>query len=124
MMDTRSSWEQLKLLQYSTKATNSLHEAQVLQLRLWPLVAYPFAVSSEAAWDPENRSVEFKIGVKVTLAELQELKELHRSGEVEKRMQVLDRSVKDMLGSDVTVIVKIKDTLVFASGADNSLKKQ
>lgn len=53
--------EQLQLLKAQTALTGALHDAQVLQLKMWPLVAFDTATTSEFTWDPEEKLVTFNV---------------------------------------------------------------
>lgn len=58
-----SKEQQLALLREQTRLTGALHEAQVLQLKMWPLVAFDIAVASQFTWDPDKKVVTFTIDV-------------------------------------------------------------
>lgn len=88
--------EQLMILRGMTKATGALHEAQVLQLKMYPMVMLSNSVSSEFTFDWENRSVEFKVQTKGK-----------RDKDFDKRMDCLDKSVKTLLGDEYLVVVNI-----------------
>lgn len=53
--------QQLQMLKEQTRLTGALHEAQVLQLKLWPLVVFQNAISSQFTWDPDKKVVIFTI---------------------------------------------------------------
>lgn len=53
--------EQLGTLKGMTVRFNQIHSAQHLQLQMWPMIAFPFALSSEAEVNTDNKSVLFKI---------------------------------------------------------------
>lgn len=94
--------EQLLLLRGMTKATGALHEAQVLQLKMYPLVMLSNSVSSEFTFDWEKRTVEFAIKTKGK-----------QDKDFDKRMEYLDKSVKMLLGDEYLVTVKLNDKLKF-----------
>jgi hypothetical protein len=53
--------EQLIALKSITKLTGGLHEAQVLQLRMWPMVVAEQVDHSETQIDIPNKKVLFKL---------------------------------------------------------------
>ncbi len=88
-----------------TETTGILHDAQVLQLKVWPRLAMPHATSVQIGWSASKRTVEFtaKLGKDKAPKDLV------------KRLKGLDDSVKGMLGRDVTVVVKVGTKSIFAS---------
>lgn len=60
-MAQASTQQQLQMLKEQTRLTGALHEAQVLQLKMWPLVVFQNAISSEFTWDPDKKVVAFKL---------------------------------------------------------------
>lgn len=50
---------QLALLRQTTKLTGGLHEAQVQQLKVWPLLTFQWAEQASFTWDPDKREVYF-----------------------------------------------------------------
>ena len=61
MVDEKIILQQLQVLKGMTVTTGVIHEAQTLQLQMWPLVAFPFALSTVAKIDTESRTVTFEI---------------------------------------------------------------
>ena len=53
--------EQFAALQEVTRLTGALHEAQKLQLQLWPMLVFQDAIRSEFSWDNDKKTVDFKI---------------------------------------------------------------
>lgn len=53
--------QQIEMLKEQTRLTGALHDAQVLQLKLWPLCVFDTATDSEFTWDPLTREVTFKL---------------------------------------------------------------
>ena len=49
--------EQLGHLKAMTARTGILHDAQVLQIQMWPMIAIPTALSSTAEVDTKNKKV-------------------------------------------------------------------
>jgi hypothetical protein len=105
-------WEQLHALQAQKSTTGMLVSAQVLQLHMWKRLALPHAKKVTLAWDKKNRIVEFRpqFGTEPAPKDLA------------KRLRGLDRSVKDMLGKDVEVRVKTKDSVLFRSAGKKEKK--
>lgn len=58
-----SQLEQLKLLKFQTQMTGGLHEAQVLQLKIWPRLIFPEATGSSFTWDPEGKTLGFTLNL-------------------------------------------------------------
>jgi hypothetical protein len=58
-LDNLSNDEQIAVLRGLTKRTEILHEAQVLQLRLWPFAVDPSLSNSEASIDFPTHQVSF-----------------------------------------------------------------
>lgn len=96
---------QLAHLREFTAKYGLLHDAQVLQLKLWPLVAFPHSTSSKAEVSVEERSVRFQITTK---------------GKGPKNLSVrlhsLGESVQWLLGADWTVAVYENKKRVFWLG--------
>lgn len=53
--------QQLEMLREQTRLTGGLHEAQVLQLKMWPMVAFDHIVGSSFTWDPKTKVIKFKL---------------------------------------------------------------
>ncbi len=90
--------QQLQMLQEQTRMTGALHEAQTLQLKMWPLVLFDCATSS-FTWDPEKKQVLFTVSLtktkkKATIKVLTE------------RVEVLNRWVQTLLGDEWHVKLK------------------
>lgn len=98
-------WLQLKRLALLTKA-KGLHEVQVLQLKCWPIVAAPHMTnwSSEVSFD--NKSITFNWTKE---------KKAKAPSDFAERIRGLDRSVKEMLGQDWSIIVNINKKEHFKS---------
>jgi hypothetical protein len=89
-----NAWEQLMLLKELTKTTGVLHEAQVLQLKMWPYVAFQKLDKYEIAIDLDKKSVWYKM----TSGSLP-------GDEKTKGAASLKKNVKALLGDDWEVIV-------------------
>jgi hypothetical protein len=87
--------EQLGLLKGITVRLGILHEAQVLQLQMWPLVLFPHALSSTAEVDTDKHIVNFKI--------LTSLKNKPSGKSHTKAVKELDKWVKNILWDDTRI---------------------
>jgi len=101
---------QLVMLRGMTERFQSLHEAQKLQLQLWPFVVDTSLANTKANVDMEAKTVQFvwtgssmKIGPKYN-----------------QRLKVLDDSVKFLLGNDWTVTVWRDGTLIYPVDTKNA----
>jgi hypothetical protein len=81
----------------------SLHEAQVLQLRLWPFTVDPKLANSKAILNLEGKVVEFRWGGGA--------KKIDKK--YQERLQELDKNVKFLLGEDWTITVMLNGALIF-----------
>lgn len=79
--------------------------AQVVNLKYWPRLALSHSTGSECRYDKNARTIEFR----VKIGSSKPPKDLR------KRLAGLDRSVKEMLGHDVSVTVKVAGKKIFAS---------
>jgi hypothetical protein len=104
--------EQLVQLRHLTRSTGALHEAQVQQLKLWPLVL-THAVESHAIFDYEGSVVIFNL-----------LKTQGNPPEdFADRLKELARYTKFLLGDEYTVLVKDNGRQIFKEdGCDNDDK--
>lgn len=55
---------QLAMLRRITEMTGALHEAQILQLKMWPLYAFPECMSCEFTWDVVTKTVNYRLKMK------------------------------------------------------------
>lgn len=92
---------QLQLLREQTRLTGGLHEAQVLNLKMWPLVLFQEATSSEFTWDPDKKIVSFRVKLKKA-AKIGKAK----SAEYKQRVEVLNGWVGQLLGAPWYISVK------------------
>lgn len=100
--------QQLLLLRDMTARMGVIHEAQVLQLKMWPLVLFGNVKKCEEHINIENREVNFVI--------LQTKGK--QASDFKQRCEALADWTKWLLGSDWIVRVKIRDKLVFRRGAE------
>jgi hypothetical protein len=93
-----TEYEQLMALKALTKETGVLHDAQVFQLKLWPLVM-THATKSEFTVDFDFKDIIFNI--------------TETKGKVPtqftKRLKLLCKYTQNLLGEDWTVTVKLKN---------------
>jgi hypothetical protein len=101
---------QLVMLRGMTERFGSLHEAQVLQLKLWPFAVDPGLVSSKANVDMEGKLVEF----------LWEGGAAKRGPKYQARLKTLDGSVKFLLGDGWTTVVKLAGVPIYPVDTKNA----
>jgi hypothetical protein len=94
--------QQLQMLKEQTRLTGALHEAQVVQLKMWPLVLFQDWSKSEFTWDPDQKYVAFKMskGKKKTRTKAPKL------ADHQERVDVLAGWVQELLGSEWRVQVQ------------------
>lgn len=97
--------EQLNLLKGMTIRTGSIHEAQALQLRNWPLLI-PNVEHSEARVDAENRTVLFLCKTP---------KGTRLTKKAAKTCENICEWVRNILWDDTKVVIKIDGKKVFDS---------
>lgn len=94
-------------LREMTRTTGILHEAQVLQLKYWPLLAATHAKTAVPQVDVTKKICDFQIRLN---------KDIKPPADYDARLQKLDEAVKWLLGGDWTVRIKIKNKIMFRSG--------
>jgi hypothetical protein len=108
-----SQEEQLLMLKGLTRSMGVLHEAQVLQLKMWPLVLFTHARKCEERVNLETREIDFVI--------------LQTKGEapkdLEARMEALVGWTKWLLGDDWMVKVKLRNKTLLRRGPELCPKK-
>lgn len=107
--------KQLLALRAVTQNTGALHEGQVVQLKYWPRIAIPHSTACEIAYFQKERNeagvvtrhpvIEFRM----TLGKSKPPKNL------KSRLAGLSRSVKDLLGPDFGVRVKVGAKVIYQS---------
>jgi hypothetical protein len=104
--------EQLVQLKFLTRVTGILHEAQVYQLKMWPLML-THAMKSDVVFDYEGSIVIFNL-----------LKtEGNPPENIESRFLELARYTKFLLGDEYSVVVKDNGKQIFReNGLDNEDK--
>lgn len=95
--------KQLLLLRDLTARTGLLHDAQRLQLRMWPIVLFTHAKKCEERVNIQDKEVDFII--------------LQTKGkppeDMEKRFASLNEWTKWLLGPDWLIRVKLRDKMIF-----------
>ncbi len=104
MSSEMSVQEQILALKMMTAQTGVLHEAQVLQLKLWPWTVFPKEITSYEIGvqpDPDKKYLEYR------MIGHDKIKALPKKGVV-----LLQSWVKNLLGQDWTVVVKFNGSEV------------
>lgn len=101
----QAAWAQLNELKQLTLMTGGLHSAQVAHLYAWADLALPHTKKHGLGWDPEKRIVEIS-GNKPIKKQPKNFMNL---------LNGLDRSVKDLLGQDVELRVRVSGKIVYTS---------
>jgi hypothetical protein len=91
---------QLGQLKALTVRTGIVHEAQVLQLQMWPMVVFPHAMTATADINTENRSVFFKIHTSLSA--------LRNSKSHVKAVGFLTEWIRNILWDDTAVNIQWK----------------
>lgn len=101
-IESPSQRQQLQMLREMTRLTGALHEAQVLQLKMWPLVLFQWVSPTgvEFTWSADQKVVAYTLAVmpgrKVNEKQLQE------------RTAVLNGWLHELLGDEWRVEVTTK----------------
>ncbi len=101
-MTSATFLEQLALLKTMTIRTGAIHEAQALQLKMWPLLI-PDVAKAEAHVDTERKIVTYRCKTK-------------SNKNAKKRTDTMDNIVtwtRKMLWDDSTVIFIVNDKAVY-----------
>ncbi len=100
-LDT-TDFKQLMELKSLTKQTKALHDAQVHQLKMWPLIM-THAIRTEISVDFDLKDIIFNI--------------LETKGKkppkFAKRLQLLGHYAKTLLGEEYSVTVKLKGKRIY-----------
>ena len=100
---------QLVLLRGLTKRFGSIHEAQALQLKLWPFTVDNTLENSNAAVDFENKQVDFEwLGSTMKIDK-----------KYQERLETLKCNVKFLLGDDWSITVTSSGTAIFPLDTNN-----
>lgn len=94
--------QQLQMLKEQTRLTGALHEAQVLQLKNWPLVVFQDASGSEFTWDPDKKYVAFVVKIPPRCPS-----RLRSEAWWKKRVGALNQWVQELLGDEWYIKVRV-----------------
>lgn len=97
-----SKRQQLQMLREQTRLTGALHEAQVLQLKLWPMVVFQDAISSSFTWSPEKKVVLFAV-------EFPDKAPTPKLAWWKKRVEALNGWVQELLGPEWCIRVGCRE---------------
>ena len=104
---------QLVMLKDMTRRFGTLHEAQVLQLRLWPFTVNATLDNANAKVDIEGKRVEYVwTGSKMDLDKKYQF-----------RLNTLNDNVKFLLGNDWSMTVICDGTTIFPLDTKNHAKR-
>jgi hypothetical protein len=108
--DSKFDWTaQLVMLRDMTKRFGTIHEAQALQLKLWPYTVDPTLTNSKCALDMESKYIEFEwSGPPVKIEK-----------KYQTRLKTLDSNVKFLLGDDWNVKVNRNSETIFPLDTKN-----
>ncbi len=99
-----SGWRKLYTLRDVTERTGILHELQVKNLKMWPLVMI-HAKDATCAFDYETRTVTYDIGSI----------DKPKPKNFQERLEALGKAVKQLLGDSYGIVVNLKGKKVFWS---------
>jgi hypothetical protein len=89
--------EQLLSLRALTRITGALHEAQILQLKLWPFVLYP-KIKYELRINQDTKTIEYLMQIK---------------GKVEHKFEEFEEGVQWLLGPEWLLKVSVNGKSAF-----------
>jgi hypothetical protein len=98
---------QLGVLRGLTSATGALHDAQVLQLRMWGALAFNDVVSAGGSWEAAVDVLDKEITY--TLKDVPK----RRPSYAPSLIAALDRSIHFLLGDDWRLIIKENRKLIY-----------
>ena len=111
--DNKLDWTaQLVMLRSMTERFGSIHEAQALQLKLWPFTVDPSLINSKAEVDVEGKGVDFyweRLGTDFVI-----------NRGYQKRLKELENNVKFLLGDNWLMTVRLNQTLIFPLDTKNA----
>lgn len=99
--------EQLMLLRDLTRRTGAIHDAQVFQMKWWPMMLFTHAKKCEAQVDVEKQQVDYIILTTDGKA----------PSDMEERMKALCEWTHWLLGDEYVVRVKERKKMLHRSGA-------
>jgi hypothetical protein len=94
--------EQLLLLRSMTERTGILHEAQLLQLKMYPIAMITNSKSAEIKVDIEGKVIDFFLKL-----------DKKKNAELEIQCERVSEAVKWLLGPDWLVRVRVRDKVIF-----------
>lgn len=94
--------EQLLLLRSMTERTGILHEAQILQLKMYPIAMIETSKSAEIKINVEGKTVDFHLKM-----------DKSKNPELEKQCERVSEAVKWLLGPDWLVRLKVRDKTIY-----------
>lgn len=104
-MTESSTWgAQLAHLRHITETTGVIHEAQAMQLRMWPIAALPFVRSSEVQVNLDGKVVRI-------LCRKDEAVEI--DGDVDVRYRTLGNWMQFLLGPSWMITIELDGNLVY-----------
>ncbi len=106
--------QQLLLLRDLTARMGVMHDAQQLQLKMWPIALFSHAQKIEEHVNLNDKEIDYVI-----------LKTKGKKpADMDKRFAALDEWTKWLLGDDWLVRVKLRDKLIFRGPRKVALKKK
>ncbi len=109
-----NDYEQLLLLKGMTAVTGILHEAQVMQLKYWPLML-THAIKADFSYNFDNKEVIFN------LAET----EGRTPKDFKKKLGLLAKYTKTLLGDDYRIAVKLNNKEIYSNkGVKNARREK
>jgi hypothetical protein len=100
----KSALEQVHAMRDLSRITGALSDVQILNLKMWALLAAPHADRAEVTWDCATKDIDI---------ELKLAKKKKEPPEFDNLLGGLDRSIKDLLGHDWLVRVRVRNKVVF-----------
>lgn len=95
------AWEQLMLLRDTTRRLGGLHELQMTQMKIWPLI-FIGAKTSVAEFGYETKQVVYRLeGLKKRPAKFQH------------RLEHLDKATKQLLGDEYLVTIMLDGKQIY-----------
>jgi len=94
--------EQLLLLRAMTERTGVLHEAQILQLKMYPIAMITSSKSAEIKIDIEGKSVDFQLKL-----------DKKKNPDLEKQCEMVSDAVKWLLGPEWLVRLRVREKTIY-----------
>jgi hypothetical protein len=115
-------WEQLLELKAVTAETGTVHEAQVLQLKLWGFLALPHVQASEMSLAVGLPHMDGEEARELYRVEYRVKSDARPPRNLKKLLNGLARSVKKLLGDYFTVAVLVNGKTIFLSKGERKVK--